>query len=117
MVALRLPGETKTAIMKMKVDEMLRGLNDRVANFYSDGVFPGTEQMPASKRLPNYAMQTTALGDIALLANPDYVDEYKAGRAPPPQSPFWLNALSVPDTFKEMQSDFMRLLSAKAGTD
>lgn len=109
-LALRLPGERMTAIIKMKVDELLDHFEERAHSVFPDNIFPGTSDAPPSARLAAYLASIEDIGDIALLSDPDYLDKYKLGQVPPPKSPYWVTALSVPPTFEKMRADFFRLL-------
>ena len=109
MLPLRLPGATITGVMDMVLIQELDDLEAKTRSVFPDDVFPGTQPLPAGQRLQHYLISTTAISDMALLAMPDYIDLYKQGQVPPPQSPFWLNALSIPDQFQALQRDFITL--------
>lgn len=98
-----------TEIISMKVDEHLDHFMERVNSVFPDDTFPGTQDLPPTQRLNNYLMNTTAVSDLSLLAIPNYTELYKQGQVPVPQSPFWLNALSMPDEFEKLRADFETL--------
>ncbi len=106
---LRLPGSRMTDIITQTVNDRLDSLMDRIDNVFPDDSFPGTQTLPPNQRLNQYLMNTTAVQDMALLAIPNYVQLYQQGQVPPPQSPYWLNALSIPDEFEKLQKDFQTL--------
>ncbi len=106
---LRLPGARMTDIINQTVNDRLDSLMERIDNVFPDDTFPGTQDLPPNQRLNQYLTMTTAVSDMALLAMPDYVELYKQGQVPPPQSPQWLTALSDPSEFEHMQKDFTTL--------
>jgi len=106
---LRLPGSRMTDIIDQQVDDMLGNIMQRIDSVFPDDSFPGTQTLPPNQRLQQYLMNTTAVQDLSLLAIPDYVSQYQAGQLPPPQSPYWLNALSIPSEFEKLRSDFETL--------
>lgn len=113
--ALRLPGETWTRLIVDRVDFWLGEL-DRLGKEVQQGdTFPGELPLNERQRLAGYLALPEQGGthpaDYELVLDPDYYLKVTTIPGYPVlQSPRWFNALSVEDTFKKMQRDFIYLL-------
>ena len=58
-------------------------------------------------------VQMTDPRDFQFLMDPDYWDKMKAGLAPVLVSPRWATMLSWDDLFRDVQSDFRRIMRAR----
>lgn len=114
MPALRLPGKTWSRLISDRVEYWLKQLDELGKEVIQGDTFPGEIPLTERQRLAGYLAPPNLGGtdprDFDLILNPDYFDLVSAGQAPPPVSPRWFNALSVPDTFRKMQADFLHLL-------
>lgn len=114
ILPMDLPGEEMTDILEQTVKELLAELDEQSDQIFSDGVFPGTKVLTAPERLGSY-LSNTEVEDYKKLFDDNYLLRLGAGLDTPPVSPYWLNQLSIPDSFERNRRDFQRLVTQDMG--
>ena len=104
---LLLPGAKKTEILERVVTERLGMIKERALRAYPDGVIVGTKKLSPRQMFDRVLLKTMG-PDWPLLMDPDYLTKYQAGVAPPPVSPFWLDLLSIPESWKKIRDSFVK---------
>jgi hypothetical protein len=113
ILALDIPGQEQTDILVELVRELQAELYEGTRLIYSDGVFPTTNQLSGPERLGFY-LEHTDPADYALLFDDNYIEALM--RFGPEAlgatiaSPYWLNEMSVRQSFERNRKDFMRLI-------
>ena len=107
---LDIEGEKVTNLIEETVLEMCEEFKDLISAVYSDGVFPGTKQLSAPQRLANY-LEQTEVADFPKLFDEDYLLRLGNGLEAPPVSKYWLNQLSIRESYERNRKDFLRLVT------
>ncbi len=113
---LVLPGAKRTAILKEVVNTLNTNRVRRAHLIEPDGLLVGQVQLTGQQKLLKYIEMVKVPTDFQFLMTPGYADMYveavKTGQQatiPMPQSPALVNALSIPDVFDHMATEFRRL--------
>ncbi len=99
--------------MQDVVKEIVDSLISEAHEALPDGVFPGATRLSSKQKLAHYYVVTDQ-ADLPLLENPNYLALYKQKLAPAPVSPFWLNAISLPEEYEKLRDEFLRLQKESA---
>ena len=115
MIPLVLPGAVETEIMLDVIDSITSSLTDEADEALPDGIFPSLTKITSRReKLADYLVFTDP-ADLPLLADPQYLDRYRAGLALAPVSPRWQSIISLPEQFKQMRREFLSLLESQYG--
>ena len=100
-----LDAESANEVLMELADEVADDLMQQLDDAFPAAMIPTSITLPPRERLARYLANTNP-ADLHLIADTEYVEKYRLGIYPPPESPFWAGLLLIPEEFKDTQRDF-----------
>ena len=107
-ITFTLSADTENEIMEAQAERLAGEVMDDILNAFPDFRLPTSQAVDGPARLAKYTEETSE-ADFPMIMDKDYLDKYRQGIYPQPESPFWNDLIGVPVAFRYAQADFSRL--------